>query len=321
MASDRGGPQLAGRWPRRIAMHGALRMPLFAAALGLGACAYPYFANHYIGHPDRQPPDVVTWQEDVVTDHLLIHVIGARPSGEGPFPAVIVLPEGGGTAPQMQGIVWNLAAHGYVAIAADYERLIDGAYERNMFAWRAPGDVTAIVDVANGYPAVDRERIGLLGFSQGGVLSLLIAAYAPDRVKAVVSYYPVTDFVAWLNAPYSGGKGVAFSIIRWYFRSQSGAANDAEFDFMLRGASAYYVAEQIEAPVLLVHGDRDTTAPVAESQRMAERLTALGKPVRLLVVQGGVHIFNFRQPPQTALAWEATMQFLDENLGAEAASR
>jgi dienelactone hydrolase len=298
----------------------SLCLALLAAAGCCVGCGYRYFADHYLVYPDRRPPGVTTWSDDVAADRLLIHVKGARPIGDGPFPAVIVLPEGGKTADDMQGVAWDLAAHGYAAIAADYERRVDGSYRRSLFAWRSPADATAIVDVARTYAAVDPGRIGLLGFSQGGVYSLLIAAYAPDRINAVVSYYPVTDFPHWLDKREAGfWQRFAFRFVRWYFRRESGAENEAEFEQVLTAASPYFVAEKIEAPVLLIHGERDTTAPVEESQRMADRLAALGKPVDLLVISGAVHIFNFRQPREAAVAREATMQWFDRYLCGRAA--
>ena len=290
-----------------------MRRTAIACALLLAGCSY--FADHYLIYPDREPPAVQSWSDDIVADQLLIHVRGARPNGGGPYPAVIVHPEGGKRAADMQGVVWDLAAHGYVALAADYERCIEGEFERSMFAWQSPADATAILDITRRYEVIDQQRLGLLGFSQGGVFSLLIAAYAPQRIRAVVSYYPVTDFPRWLNQEQSSfGKRVAFSVIRWYFRRESGAQTEAQFEAVLRAASPYYVAQSIDAPVLLVHGDRDTTAPIEESQRMAARLAELGKPVELLVVPGGRHIFNFRQPPQAALAWQATLAWFDQYL-------
>lgn len=284
-----------------------------ACAVLLGACGY--FADHYLIYPDRKPLGVETWSDDVPTDHLLVHVRGARPHGAGPYPAIIVHPEGGKRADDMQGIVWDLAAHGYVALAVDYEKRVDGEFQRSMFAWQSPEDATAILNVAQRYEQIDQQRLGLLGFSQGGVFSLLIAGYAPGRIKAVVSYYPVTDFPRWLNQEHASlGKRFAFSVIRWYFRRESGAQTEVQFEAVLRAASPYYVAERIDAPVLLIHGDSDTTAPVEESQRMAARLTELGKPVELLVVAGGRHIFNFRQPAQAALAWQATLEWFDKYL-------
>lgn len=294
------------------------RAAALAAVLMLGACHF--FPNHHLVHPDRPAADIVTWSEVVDVDPLRIHLEWARPSGTGPYPTVLVHPHGGRTAQHMVGVVWDLAAHGYVAVAADYERHVDGAYRRNLFAWRSAADATAVLDVVVGSPYVDATRVGLLGFSQGGVFSLLIAAHAPRRVRAVVAYYPVTDFPRWLGAERTGiVERAAFAVVRSYFRRQSGAESEARFQEMLVAASPYYVAGNIQAPVLLVHGERDTTAPVEESERMADRLTALGKSVELLAVPGGVHIFNFRQKDLAAAAWQATTHWLDLRLRGRAA--
>jgi dipeptidyl aminopeptidase/acylaminoacyl peptidase len=290
-----------------------MRLAVLCATVCVQACAY--FPDHHLVHPTAPPAEVVTWTDEITSGDLLIHVRGARPSGAGPRPTVLVHPEGGKTAEAMQGVIWDLAGRGYTAIAADYERRIDGDYQPSLFTWRSADDVTVLIDAVEKYPEVDRQHIGVLGFSQGGVYSLLIAAYAPNRVKAVVAYYPVTDFPAWLGKERSGfGEGIAFAVVRWYFRRQSGARSEEEFGRMLHAASPYYVAESISAPVLLVHGDHDTTAPVAESQRMADRLRELGKPAELLIIPGGVHIFNFRQPREAAVAWQATVEWLDRYL-------
>jgi dipeptidyl aminopeptidase/acylaminoacyl peptidase len=296
----------------RVPKHSVVAF-LFFLAPSLTACHY--FPDHYLIYPRHVPDDVITWSQAIAREQLLVQLEGARPPGSGPFPTVLVHPEGGKTAADMKGIIWDLAGRGYVAIAADYQRCGDGACEPNLFAWRSSSDATAVVDLTKDYAVVDQTRIGLLGFSQGGVLSLLIAAYAPDRIRAVVSYYPVTDFVYWLREDRSGWwQRRIYGVVRWYFRRQSGAVNEPDFTEMLRRASPYYVADAIQAPVLLVHGERDTTAPVEESERMAERLRALGKEADLLVIPGAVHIFNFRQQREAASAWQATVEWLDRHL-------
>ena len=294
----------------------ARRWLLLATACGV-ACGH---ADHYLAHPREPGPRVATWEKTFARGWLVVHVRGAAPREPGTFPAVIVHPEGGKTADDMQPVLWDLAARRYVAIAADYRRFVGGHYRRNMFAWRSDADSTAILDIARGLPEVDRSCVGLLGFSQGGVYSLLIAAHAPEQVGAVVAYYPVTDFPTWLEQEHaSPGRRLAFRAIRSWFRREAGVESDAQYDRMLRAASPYYAAEAITAPVLLVHGDRDTSAPLEESERMADRLRALNKPVRLLVVPGGRHIFNFRDPGQAAFAWDATVAWLDSHLRPTAA--
>ena len=277
-----------------------------------GGCA---LTNHYLVYPREAPPHVVVWSADFSRDQLLVHVEGARPPGPGPFPTVLVHPEEDETASAMHGVTWDLAVHGYVAIAFDYQRWIDGKYRRNLFAWRSTADIMLPIDVTRAYSEIDQDRIGALGFSEGAVLSLLMAAHDPDRIKAVVAYYPITDFPHWFAGERHGlSPRFLFDLARWQLRSDSGAPNDTEFEKMLRLASPYYMAEYIRAPVLLVHGAEDTLAPPEESERMAKRLGDAGDTTTLLIVPGAGRLFNFRQPPQAALAWDATLEWLDRYL-------
>ena len=279
--------------------------------IALAACS----ADHYLIHPHEPGPQVVVWSADFSQDKLVVHVEGARPSGPGPFPTILVHPEEDETAAAMHGVIWDLATHGYVAMAFDYKRLIDGKYRRTLFAWQTAADVTLPIDVTRAYPEVDQSRIGALGFSEGAVISLLLAAYDPDRIKAVVAYYPISDFPKWYAGERSGlSPKVLFALARWQLRVDSRAQNDAEFQKMLRLASPYYMAEYIRAPVLLVHGADDTLALPEESQRMADELKAHGGTTKLLIVPGGERLFNFHQPQQAKVAWDATLEWFDRYL-------
>jgi dienelactone hydrolase len=272
-------------------------------------------ANHYLIHPRKPAPEVILWSADFARDELKVHIEGARPPGGGPFPTVLVHPEEEKTASDMHGVIWDLAARGYVAIAADYYRRIDGKYRRNMFAWRSSGDLTLIIDATRAYPEADQNRIGALGFSEGAVVSLLMAAHDPDRIKAVVAYYPITDFPHWYAGERSGlSPRVVFALGRWQLRVESGASSDDDFQAMLRLASPLYMAEYVRAPVLFVHGAQDTLLPPEESERMAERLKASGATTELLIVPGGERLFNFRKPQQATFAWQATLAWLDRYL-------
>src|SRR5262245_38359535 len=127
----------------------------------LGGCAR---TNHYLTHPREPAPEVISWSDDFARDQIRVHIEGARPPGAGPFPTVLVHPEEDQTAAAMHGVIWDLAARGYLAIAADYRRRINGTYQRNYFAWRSTADVTLAIDVTRAYPEADQERIGALGF-------------------------------------------------------------------------------------------------------------------------------------------------------------
>src|SRR4029434_873429 len=163
---------------------------------------------------------------------------------------ILVHPEEEATAADMHGVIWDLAAHGYVAIAADYHRRIEGKYRRSMFAWKSSKDLMLIIDAASTYPEVDQNRIGALGFSDGAVVSLLSAAHDPDRIKAVVAYYPITDFPRWYAGKRSGlSSRVLFALARWQLRVESRTSNDDELNSALTLASPLSMAEYVRAPV------------------------------------------------------------------------
>jgi len=291
--------------------------PHRAIVLGIGIILLAGCArtNHYLIHPRKAAPEVIVWSADFARDSLEVHLEGARPPGAGPFPTVLVLPEEERTATDMRGVIWDLAARGYVGIAADYHRWLHGEYRRNMFAWRSTGDLTLLIDATRAYPEVDQDRIGALGYSEGAVVSLLMAGHDPDRIKTVVAYYPITDFPHWYAGKRSGiSSRVMFGLGRWQMRVESGAPNEEAFQTMLRLASPIYMAEYVHAPVLFIHGADDTLLPVEESERMLEQLEASGHTAKLLVVQDAGRFFNFRQPEQAEQAWDATLAWLGRYL-------
>ena len=270
--------------------------------------------NHYVLHPRYPPENAKTWREEIVDGDLQMRLEWVRPAGPAPLPVVIVHPEAGHPAEEMRGVLHDLANAGYLAVAADYRRRNRGRWRESLIPWRDSADPGRVINRVRAHPDADPQRIGLLGFSQGGVFSLLIAAY-DRRAAAVVAYYPVTDFETWLSAPGAGrGRRMVFRFIRAGFRRASGAGSDAELDALLRHASPVRQVETLEAPVLLVHGDRDRSAGVEESRRLAQRLREMGRPVELLVIPDAGHVFNFRDRRQARIAWDATLAFLDRHV-------
>jgi dienelactone hydrolase len=285
---------------------------VFLLLLGLALFGGCGGIDHHLVHPRVAPPEVVLWSGDFERDQLRVHVEGARPPGRGPFPTVLVHPEEEATAADMRGVIWDLATHGYAAIAAGYQRLIDGKWQRSMFAWRSTGDLTLIMDATLAYPEVDQARIGALGFSEGAVVSLLMAANEPDRLKAVVAYYPITDFPYWYAGKRSGlSDRIMFALAKWQLRDESGTHDDEALQSSLRLASPIYMAEFVKAPVLFVHGARDTMLPLEESQRMADKIKAAGGTAEVMVIPEGGRLFNFHDRGQATTAWQATVDWLD----------
>jgi dipeptidyl aminopeptidase/acylaminoacyl peptidase len=186
---------------------------------------------------------------------------------------------------------------------------------------------------------IDPQRIGIVGASSGGQLSLLAAAAPPsadpgardpvDRessaVQAVVAYFPGVDNLNF---------GRANATILDHFLSQQYKA-EAMFDFRrwddttnryervsdpearreaFRRTSPLAHVSAATPPVLLFHGDQDRLVPIQQSRLLAARLQELGVPHRLVVAEGKGHGWK---PPLDSETTEVTEWFGKYLLGAK----
>ena len=121
-----------------------------------------------------------------------------RPSGAGPFPAIVLAHTCGGVSPHTE--VWGklLSSWGYVVVAPDSfgprgEKSVCGrgnVVNGNMRV----ADVAGAIDFLNAQPFVRRGEIGLIGHSHGGWTTMRAVqanfALAQRGLRAAVAYYP-----------------------------------------------------------------------------------------------------------------------------------
>jgi carboxymethylenebutenolidase len=142
-----------------------------------------------------------------------------RPSGRGPWPAVLVYMDGLGIRPAMLELGERLATHGYYVLLPDlYYR--SGPYEpmdpRAIFSDPAQrkilmekylglatqanimSDTRAFLDYLAAQPDVKPGGIGTTGYCMGGLMSLTAAGSFPDRL---LSRRPARDRGAGEPAP------------------------------------------------------------------------------------------------------------------------
>ncbi len=133
-----------------------------------------------------------------------------RPTGSGPWPAVLVYMDGFGIRPAMLEIGERLASYGYFALLPDlYYR--SGPYEpmdphvaftdpekrkvlmERFFAFATPAnimsDTRTFLDYLAAQPDVKAGGIGSTGYCMGGFMSLTAAGTYPDRIVATASYH------------------------------------------------------------------------------------------------------------------------------------
>ncbi len=117
-------------------------------------------------------------------------------SGKGP--GVLVIQEWWGLDSGIKANADRLASAGFVALAPDlyhgelaaHDEMDKAAHlMQSLPAERAAKDMSGAVDFLAGHPAVTGGGVGVVGFCMGGMLSFLIAAGRPDKVKATVPFY------------------------------------------------------------------------------------------------------------------------------------
>jgi carboxymethylenebutenolidase len=122
--------------------------------------------------------------------------LATPPGGSGP--GVLVIQEWWGLDSGIKETTDRLAAAGFVALAPDlYHGALAAHDEMDKAAHlmqslppdRAGRDMSGAVDYLSSHSAVTSKGIGVVGFCMGGMLSFIIAANRPDKVKALVPFY------------------------------------------------------------------------------------------------------------------------------------
>ena len=147
---------------------------------------------------------------------------------------------------------------------------------------------------------VDPNRLGLMGASAGGHLSLLVSVTpleaVPDsknevdhfdtRVKAVSVFFPPTDFLDW------GGKKPDYSqeIGMLLFMGGVGTHTQEEIDAQAKRISPRYLVTAGKLPPYMIfHGDADPMVPLQQSQVFVDAVKAAGGSAELFIKPGGGH--------------------------------
>lgn len=210
-------------------------------------------------------------------------------------------------------LIGHLAANGWVCFNVNYrlspaatwpDHLIDLKYA---LKW--------IRDHADDY-GIDPDFIAVTGGSAGGHLTAMMALTANDpeyqpgfesadtSVQAAVPVYGVYDFTNRLGTMLAPFRDQMLEplIMKAFF--------DEEPE-KFRRASPIDRAHADAPPFLIVHGDRDTLAPVQDARYFADTLQSISRaPVMYAELRGAQHAFDVFASPRTARMLDGTLRFL-----------
>lgn len=209
-----------------------------------------------------------------------------RPGDAGGLPPVVVLVHGG---PESQStvafnpIVQALAGAGFAVVVPNV-RGSTGYGRRYASLDDTVRRLDSVADLAAihawlGGAGLDPSRAALWGGSYGGYMVLAGLAFQPECWAAGVDIVGISDLVTFLEhtSPYRRAHRE---------REYGSLATDRDF---LASASPLRRAEDIRAPLFMIHGRNDPRVPVGEAEQLAARLHARGVPCELVVYDDEGH--------------------------------
>lgn len=236
-------------------------------------------------------------------------------NGEGPFPLLIL--NHGYIDPDVYTIGRGLkreqdylARQGFAVLHTDYRKHgasdpspdIRDTYDAGLeYAMDSINAIRAVR--ANPPPGVDATRVGMMGHSMGGGVSLNVATAYPDLVDAFVLYAPV-HADAWEN--YDRWRRDREPTDRTTETLGTRETNPAAWDAL---SSATYLS-RIAAPILLFQGTNDKDVPVEWADWLDAALTNAGKTHEYVRYEGEGHEFG----PQWTDFMKRTAAFFEQTL-------
>lgn len=206
---------------------------------------------------------------------------------EEPMPAVIFSHGYGGThsigAPYAQA----LAQKGFVVYCYDFRgggnasRSDGSPLEMSVFTEKA--DLEAVLSMIRSLDYVDRERIFLMGTSQGGMVSAMTGAAHQEEVRGMMLLYPAFCIPENARAQFSTLESVPEQVSFFSWLTVGRRYVEDVWDYDVYADVAAY-----EKEILILHGDQDGIVDIAYSQRAAEAYPA----AELKVIQGAGHGFS-----------------------------
>jgi dipeptidyl aminopeptidase/acylaminoacyl peptidase len=215
--------------------------------------------------------------------NLAIRGFIVEPKAPGPHPVIIfnhggVMQWGRIILPEIMEFN-RLAERGYIVLASAY-RGEGGSEGSPAMDGGDVDDSLALIEVAERLPKADLTRIGMWGFSRGGLVTYG-ALTRTDRIAAAVIIGGPTDLV---NSPRRAefDEFVYPHVIRDYARDKDAA---------LARLSPVRWPERLEAatPILLLHGGDDPRVTPDEVLRMGQALQRRQHSYRLKLYEGGSH--------------------------------
>jgi dipeptidyl aminopeptidase/acylaminoacyl peptidase len=253
-------------------------------------------------------------------DGLEIPAIYYRPhqaSLENPAPALVWVHGGpGGQSRQnFSASLQYLVNHGYAILAVNNRG--SSGYGKTFYQLDDQNhgdkdlkDCVAGKDWLAAQPEIDGEKIGILGGSYGGYMTMAALTYTPDAFQVGVNLFGVTNWIRTLR-----------SIPPWWesykeaLYTELGDPNSAD-SVRLRAISPLFHTDKVTKPLIVLQGSQDPRVLQVESDEIVAGVRANGVPVEYVLFEDEGH--GFVKKENQIKAYSSILNFLETHLKGEA---
>ncbi|HKQ51428.1 MAG TPA: prolyl oligopeptidase family serine peptidase [Pyrinomonadaceae bacterium] len=201
----------------------------------------------------------------------------------------------GDIAPELVVCFHRLASAGFVVLAP-LLRQSDGGEGRDEVGGADVDDLMNVAAVAKALEFVDANNLFMYGESRGGMMTYqAVRRKFPLNAAAVFgAFTSLQELVDEHPQQYSP------ALFKQLWRDYETRKNE-----LFEARSAVLWADQLNVPLLIMHGGNDRGLNPAQSLNLAQRLQKAGKVYELLIYAGDNHILSHNQEDrdQRAVRW------------------
>lgn len=235
--------------------------------------------------------DIVYADIDGVQMKLDIHLPANAGAGK-PLPLIVWI-HGGGWINKNKSSCFPLRVkfpnRGYAVASIDYRKSNEAPFPAQLEDCKAA--VRWLRKNAAKYN-IDPARIGVWGSSAGAHLAMLLGVTGDERqfnvganldvssrVLAVADFYGPADFT---------GKHAPLGRAAPFVEKLLGGPVAKKMTLAAAASPLTYVSKS-SPPLLIIHGTKDATVPIAQSKAMRDAMKKAGAPCKLTIIEGAGH--------------------------------
>ncbi|HYH47638.1 MAG TPA: S9 family peptidase, partial [Thermoanaerobaculia bacterium] len=168
-------------------------------------------------------------------------------------------------------------------------------------------DIKACVDFLVGRGIADPRRIGIMGGSYGGYMTMAGLTEYPDLFAAGANLFGIVNFETFFS--HTQPWMAAISTIEY--------GDPVKEKDLLRQLSPLSRLERVKAPTLVLHGANDTNVPVVEAEQVVDNLKKRGVPVEYVLFPDEGH--GFRKTPNRVRSTVSIVRWFERHLKPQSA--